>query len=314
MKILTLFFIAFISFVVLPYNSYSAKDTLPPNPVCMFCPCCGGIHMNAYVVDMPQNSSRSNLGTIVFDTAKSFNYKFSYDDFIPGEDSITHWDAYVLNQRNNARIVLTFTDFAGNDTTIQNDFYAQKLTVPSNLDFGILPKVEPKEMIYWIKNSSNKGTLVLDSIALMYKNNGFELKGFKLPYSLKPLDSVAITVKALGIYDGVFIDSIGVKDTCNLFRYFSQIKAKFGSPRIDVSDWNFGDVSVGQTANGTIQVRNIGTTDLIITGYTNPKLTGIFLAPDLQVISVANPLTLAPNQTFTYDVLFIPPDTLTYLD
>ena len=57
-------------------------DNEPPNPTFLFCTCCGEI-WNAWVEDMPLNSSKSGIAAITMDPVKSYNYNLSYYASLP---------------------------------------------------------------------------------------------------------------------------------------------------------------------------------------------------------------------------------------
>ncbi|OGU10857.1 MAG: hypothetical protein A2X61_12770 [Ignavibacteria bacterium GWB2_35_12] len=293
-------------------NTSLNDDTLAPKPTYVFYQCLGETS-DELVEDMPQDNSRSNLGVITYNADLSYNFRFSYEDFVPGEDSSTRWDAWVIDRNNDARAVITFSDWAGNDTTITLNYYARKLAVRPELDFGVFPIGDAKDMTTWIINESTTEAVVIDSLSLKYNNQGFELINANLPFLLQPLDSIPITVRFTANENGEYKDSIGVGDTCGRFNFESKIIAKVGIPMIDVSYYDYCDVPVNSSASGSIEIRNIGTTELVITGYTGPRKQPVIFIPDL-VIEPSNPLRLAPNQVFTYEVRFLPTDTIAYTD
>ncbi len=288
-------------------------DTLPPNPTWTF-DCSENGTYETYgelVEDMPRNNDRSNLSLIVFDAEASFNFRFTYQDFIPGEDAFTKWHAWVVNPSKDGRAVITFIDRRGNDTTIVIDYNAVKLAIRPNLDFGLLAVGESKEMNCWVINESKTSAVEIKDLMLKKMFPGFDIFGFNLPLTIKENDSVMFTVRFSATTNGEFKDSIGVGDTCT-FSYKSQVKAKVGSAIIDVTYYDFGDVSVNSSSQGTIEIRNLGTIDLIITGYTGPRQPSIFI-PDL-VIDPNVPLKLTPGEVFSYEVRFLPTDTIVYTD
>ncbi|MBI5325439.1 MAG: choice-of-anchor D domain-containing protein [Ignavibacteriae bacterium] len=287
-------------------------DSLAPNPTYFFDQCAGETS-GENVVDMPQNNPRSNLSEIIFNARESYNFRLTYEDFIPGEDSSTKWQAWVIDRNKDAKAVINFIDRAGNDTSITLYYYARKITVRPELDFGLLEYGETKNMTTWIINNSPTETLVFNNISFISNPaKGFEILTPVLPFNLPPLDSIEITVRFNATEYGEFIDTIGVGDTCHGFSPESKVKAKVGFALIDVSYHDYGDVNVNSSTNGVIEIRNFGTIDLEITGYTGPRQPSIFI-PDL-VIEPSYPLKLAPNQLFTYEVRFSPTDTISYTD
>ncbi|MBI5325731.1 MAG: T9SS type A sorting domain-containing protein [Ignavibacteriae bacterium] len=311
MKTFTYLLLEIIVCFAMTVNSYSSIDTLPPNPVFEICPCCGVMHYgDAIVEDMPKSSERSNLGSIVLDTKKSFNFRFTYDDFAPGVNGTTKWSAEVTDKDRDARLVVTFTDFAGNDTAIQIDYIIRKFTIKPELDFGLLAVGESKELDCWIKNESSM-TDTITRIDFKSNTQGFDVNGITLPYIINSGDSVKVIVGFTATWNGEFRDSIAVISNCH-YKYKSLVQARVGSPIIDVRYVDYGDVPVNSSANGSIEIRNYGNVDLIITGYTGPRQPFIFI-PDL-FIEPDNPLRLTPGQVFSYEVRFLPTDTIIYTD
>ncbi|MBI5323952.1 MAG: IgGFc-binding protein [Ignavibacteriae bacterium] len=284
-------------------------DTLPPDPKWEML--CDGTIEGAIVEDMPRNNDRSNLSMVLFDPEASFNFKFSYEDFIPGEDAFTHWQAYVFDKSKDARAVITFIDRRGNDTTIVIDYYAIKLTVRPGLDFGRLAIGQTKQMDVWLINESKQSDALATKLQLKNNNQGFQINGITLPVLVPKNDSIKFQVQFTASVNGEFKDSIGVGDTC-VFAYKALVKAEVGSAIINVSYHDYGDVPIKTSANGTIEIRNLGNIDLVVTGYTGPSQPAIYI-PDLN-IDPAAPLVLSPNAVYTYEVRFLPLDTIVYTD
>ncbi|TAL67366.1 MAG: hypothetical protein EPN82_15470 [Bacteroidetes bacterium] len=285
-------------------------DTLPPDPHWIL-ECDGSIN-GATVEDMPRNNDRSNLSKIILLAEESFNYKMTYKDFIPGEDPATEWKAWVIDKNKDGRAVILFTDRRGNDTIITINYYAVKLTIRPELDFGTLPVGAVVEKDAWIINESSQSAVLLDTLALKYNDKGFEVYGINLPYLLQPLDSVMIKVKFTATVNGEFQDSVGVGDTC-VFNFESLVKAAVGGAVINVTYHDFGDVVVNHTANGQIEIRNYGNIDLVITGYTGPRQPIVFM-PDIIAITDTTPLIIKPGDVFTYEVTFLPTAEQRYTD
>ncbi|MBI5324944.1 MAG: hypothetical protein HZB41_06695 [Ignavibacteriae bacterium] len=285
-------------------------DTIPPDPKWKLE--CDGTIRGATVEDMPRNNDRSNLSKIIIVSEESFNYKMSYKDFMPGEDPATDWEAWVVDKNRDGRAVIIFTDRRGNDTIITINYYAVKLAIRPNLDFGTLPIGAVVEKDAWIINESSESAVMLDSLALKFNNQGFEVYGINLPYLLQPLDSVMIKVKFTATVVGEFEDSVGAGDTC-VFNFESRVKAAVGGAIINVTYHDFGDVVVNHTANGQIEIRNHGNIDLIITGYTGPRQPLVFM-PELQSFTATNPIIIKPGDVFTYEVTFLPTAEQRYTD
>lgn len=280
-------------------------DTIPPLPI--WKAECDGTIKGATVTDKPDDPTiRSNLSMIVFNKLESFNYTFKYDPFVPGQSPDTKWEAEVIDKTKDARAVIIFTDRRGNDTTITIDYFATKLTIrPEYKDFGLHKAGAVVQQKFWAINESKESSADIYRLELKNKNQGFELVlPFNLPYlKLKPMDSVEFFVKFTATESGEFKDSIGIGDTC-IFAFKSFVKAKVDEPGIEVSDINFGDVTVGKTVQKEMQIKNIGRADLVITGYVGPSLS--VYTTNLPSISQATPLILKPDEIYTFKVNFTP--------
>ncbi|MFH1050636.1 MAG: T9SS type A sorting domain-containing protein [bacterium] len=72
-----------------------------------------------YVIDQPSDIlNRSNIDKIIMDNNVSFNYRLMTGNYLPCVDSSAEWSLVVLDENKDAFAVLTFSDCAGNDTTI----------------------------------------------------------------------------------------------------------------------------------------------------------------------------------------------------
>jgi hypothetical protein len=297
-------------------DDYQKPDTLAPHPT-WWMDCGGTLWLDSTmsgdptVEDWPQNANRSNLSMINMDPTLSFNYRFSYHDFVPGEDASTTWKAWVMDPTKDARLVVTFSDRRGNDTTIEINYYATKFAIRPDLDFGISSKGDTVYKDIWVINESTQSPALLDSLSFKFKDQRFEIIGISLPQWIPPLDSVKFQVRFIAITEGEFLDSIGCGDWC-VFAYRANMKAQVGSAIIDVSDYYFTDVPVNRHVQGTIYIRNIGTVNLLIIGYTHPTLSVFF--DELRIITPQAPLVLNPGQIYDFQVDFIPADTVKYTD
>jgi hypothetical protein len=85
------------------------------------------------------------------------------------------------------------------------------------------------------------------------------------------------------------------------------------SPIINVTDTDFGDVTVGQRAKREIVISNTGSAELYITSFSGP-FDSSFAQTGLPTMSPVNPLKLMPNASYKFDVAFTPIEEKTYSD
>lgn len=291
-------------------------DTVCPEPI--FVMACDGNVEGAIVTDRPdEDSVRSNLSMIVFHADQSENYKFRYVDFVPGETVTTSWDLTVVDPTQDALAIITFSDRAGNDTTIAVEYNAVKLAIrPEKVDFGLLKRGEKAQADFWAINESDQSEVEVTELVLKDGGQNFELLDVTLPFVIQPLDSIKFRCEFTAVEIGEYRDSIGIGDTC-VFAYKSLVQAEVAIPEIEVTDAHFGDVLVNSTKRLPVQIRNLGPVDLVVTGYDGPALSE-FVPVFGREISETNPLILTPagtqNAVFEFQVDFTPTDVIDYAD
>ncbi len=279
-------------------------DTVAPVPTYKLT--CDGNVTDGVVTDMPEDKAiRSNLSMIVFQSEFSFNYIFKYVDFIPGDTRTTNWTLQVVDPSQDARAVISFMDRRGNDSTIEINYLATKITIrPNPVDFGSFKKGEEKIMDFWAINYSDQSDVNIKDLKLQTGTTGFTLLlPPTLPGIITKLDSIKFQVKFVATEEGTFKDSIGLGDDC-VFFYKSYVTAKVGNPVIAVTDVLFNTLSVGKSEQKEFQVTNEGTVDLVITGYTGPSL-GVYVT-GLPFMDKNNPYILKPKDTKSFTITFTP--------
>jgi|GEM_PF-4305093 len=138
------------------YTIPQSLDTLPPKPEWHMC---WGGNINIcknYVYDKPDDTKiRSNLQSITLDKNQSYNYELVFDEFEQCYDSYTYWGLRTKDSQKDAYGVVTFTDCAGNDTTLYIQYHAFKADFyPKSVDFGVVAVGETKSKRMWIVNKS----------------------------------------------------------------------------------------------------------------------------------------------------------------
>jgi hypothetical protein len=318
-------------------------DTIPPAPAWTI-DCHGDVNFtdqqyskgpNNTVTDYPDDAAnRSNLSSCYMHTDISYNYQFIITDFMPCQDRQAKWGLRIIDNSQPAFAAVTFSDCAGNDTTIEVSYSPTKLRIdPKTYDFGRLSVGQSAQHMFYVVNYSDQDTAVVTAVVLQLLNKGlpqgfniYDATGTKqiaLPDTLMPLDSLPFTVKFDATKEGAFWDSLGVGDTCN-FWWKSYVQAEVGQPIIDVTDINFPKTQVGSTTWGSFDVKNIGSTLLSIYGFNGPNRNGIlggvqykiYKSNDLVATNVSptNPINIMPNQKVTFNVSFTPADTIEYKD
>ena len=276
--------------------------------------------LKSYIQDYPLNDAKcSGIAMVYFDSARSSNYKFNIEDFIPGTTKKIKFSLRIINPDDDARAVIYVSDRAGNDTAIIIDFKAIRLSIsPRNFYFGDLKVGDVVSQTFIIKNESDTEIATLNEIALrsirdLLTNIGFKLSiPFDKTIPLFPHEERSITITFTARQKGIFTDSIGIDNGCQ-YKYKALVYASVEMPIIEVTDANFGTVSIGNSSFPIkVKIRNIGTANLVITGYKNNTLSEF--THNLRAISPSNPLIVPPMDSSAFDVVFKPTQTRYYLD
>jgi hypothetical protein len=285
----------------------SKPDTVAPTPIWTIA--CDGNVNDGFVRDQPPDITvRSNLSMIVYDDVQSYNYIFTYKEFMPGEDSTTTWKLEIKDPTKDAKAVITFSDRRGNDTTIVIQFFASNIAIRDTIfDYGLLSIGDTQEHQFWAINDNANAPATIRDIRLKSGSQGFELLDLSLPFVLAPKDSIPFRVRftATQTKNGKFIDSIGIGDTC-IFAYKTLVEAAVGEPIIHVtSPGNLGDVSLGKTKSGDVTIYNRGGVDLKIYGHTEPTQP-VFTHNFPPTVSYTNPMIIKPGENYLFQVTFKP--------
>lgn len=228
---------------------FNNEDTIPPKPVYSIYYDGSTFAYNgkntAYVVDMPDDDLiRSNIAYINLDKEKSYNYIFTVDEFIPGNQRLVNWSLKTMDFMKPAKAVITFADRAGNDTTIEINYEPVKLQLDPNFhNFGFVTIGQKVTKTFTLTNKANQRSyylkeLFLQSIKEKIGNQGFTLSySEKLPKLLLPDSSFQFTIEFEPKELVSFSDSVGVSDSC-FSMYIGKLQG-FGKPlSISANDSN----------------------------------------------------------------------------
>ena len=295
-------------------------DTIPPDPV-WYMDCAGNVYGSgpdgmAVVTDYPEiDSIRSNLSMIVF-SQESENYFFDFEPFVAGQDRETYWSLRTIDPTKDAIAYITFSDRAGNDTTVVIEYSAVKLDIrPHYEDYGLHYMNQVTTKTFYACNDNEEYPVEVTQLRLKDGNQGFvmDMLGNELPLTIPAKDSIPFEVTFTATAEGTFQDSIGIGDTC-FFVNKSLVDASVGEPTIQVSDYDYGAIAVGAKKNHEFTIKNEGSVELKITGFTGPdKDVYTHFLPE---ISPDNPLRVPAgnNNVSRFVVQFSPSDTIDYPD
>lgn len=90
----------------------------------------------ATVTDYPEDDLiRTNMSIALMHSEFSYNYKFEYETFIPGNAKTVGWGLKVIDLSKDAKAYLSFADRKGNDTTIVIEYKAP-VSVDENIEIN----------------------------------------------------------------------------------------------------------------------------------------------------------------------------------
>lgn len=306
----------------LSLSDMSKNDSLPPNPSYKLR--CDGTLINPQnntemlnVDDLPIGNS-IGLSFIFFDKTLSYNYDFGYENFIPGLSKSTNWWLRIQNPNKDARAVITFTDRAGNDTTLNIVYKATNLSLtPEKYFYGNLMLGEQKTHTFLLRNESSTQPFYMKDLTLKTLKENLASKGFSLEFTfnpdtiLKPKEFVYFNVTFRATQKGEYRDSIGVGDTC-FFNYLGLVWASVEMPFVYTSDVDFKQCVIGKKYSSAATIKNFGKTPVQITGVKKNKLVA-FTFDDF-LFSPQNPLVLNSGEEYNFEVYFTPNAERKYID
>ncbi len=305
-------------------TSVALGDLTKPDtvaPVTTFEETCEGCYKNITVTDLPEDPDiRSNLAEIYMDSKESYNYDFSWKEFVAGEDASTTWNACPVDKSQDARAVIYFKDRRGNtfiDTLIYKAFRVT-ITPQPLVDFGSMRVGDTKTMDVTVTNNSPDNPVTIDKLEFA-SSVGFSVPAGTIPFDLPAGGSKVIqvtftaTTPSLDVNpkdnrpDPFMTDMVLGNDCGETSRKLTAIVAE---PIIEVGDALFTTAqSVGRSSDKTVQILNDGTSDLIITGATGPALSVFTVKSGLS----SYPITIAPKATHSFVVSF-KPDAVAHYD
>lgn len=281
--------------------------------------------VDGQTVDLPDDSKiRTNLATIELDpdTTSTYNYALSYIPFEVGVSIATNFSLRVIDKSKPAQAIIVISDMAGNvnvDTFTYRPFLVS--IDPKFVDFGPMNLGDTKRMPLTITNLSTEPADVKEAL-LRFGDQGFKLIKPIGPFTLGPAGSptasvdaeVEFTATAENTTGKPFMDSLGLRDACGL-RYIALLEAVVGTPKLSVTDHDFGTVIVGSSAaDWSMTVKNSGTAGsiLTVTGYSGPTDKVAFTLPN--GMPAPFPWKLKAGETKQFVVRFTAGAVQPYLD
>lgn len=298
----------------------SKNDNLPPLPTYKLD--CAGNTIDDFTLVLDRattNEEKSNLAYIYFNQKNSYNYTFTNEKFISGDDSLAKWGLQTIDPFLDAHAEITFLDRSGNDTTIFIDYIAVKLDInPKYLDFGVLKVGENVKKELTVKNSGIN-PVILKELILKTVREKLDDQGYKLDFSfdinlpILPGEFRTFSITFTAKEEGDFKDSVGVGDSC-LFRFNSFVKVKVSNSIILVSDVDFGQKLVGGVSKLICIVFNKGLNSIAIVGYKTNTQSVFSHNLNFYDISPNSPLVLPYEASFQFEIRFNPDEAKALMD
>ena len=294
----------------------SVKDTFPPYIMPFIQE--GDGTVRSRVIDMPDDDEiRSNMGGIY--PGSPINYELKYDTIVPGVTRSVNFEFVVRDKFSDAAVDVDFKDWVGNTSSLSIRYKAPKFKVyPSNQNLLDVVTGQKVRTEFLIVNESYTDKFVLTRLKLKYEDQGFKINFKKepgylsaIPKIFQPRDSFLIELEFNATKVGRFIDSIGIGNDY-IFKNVAQVSSNVLSPEIIAADYDFFDITIGDTVKKSLYVKNNSDkVDLILTGYT---AIGYPFRTDLPQITPDEPYILKPGYRLNFDVYFSPDSTREFRD
>jgi len=281
-------------------NLYSADKIAP---VSSYYFDCNGLIIGNTEDTADKGIQPSNLGGHIFLSNQSENIAvLEFEKIIPGITKKINWKLKVIDINKPAKGVIKFWDAASNQSDIVINYKPLDIHFETNyVNFGSLKINQSIEKQIKLINNSQQN-LFIKEFSLKNGKVGFQIlenSSFTIPAN----DYKNVKIKFNATTDGLFLDSLGFIDSCGIV-YKVKLEAVVGSPIIEVSDINFGDVIIGNVTTEKSKIKNSGASDLIIKGYKLPN--SAFNVNFGRDISPNNPLIIKRNESFEFYVSFAP--------
>lgn len=272
------------------------KDTQPPVPYIETSKCCGLVIGKSYVIDEPRDKPniRSNMGKIVFDKQKSFNFSFSSDDFSPGITDSVAFTLKINDDKFDARAVITFVDNVGNDTTVQIDYFAINLVPDKSIhSFNNVPLNAEQSQTINICNFS-KRDFVLSNISLdslhkdVFQKDDFTIQLVTTDSTIKPNFCFNVKATFRPTKNGFFSVPLVVYDKCGYRQSVVLLKGYSGT--LNIEDFDDNKIITSNLHNYLYldlhKIKNLGNVE-IFNVYGNRVIT-LLGAKDNSRIDISN--------------------------
>ncbi|HOQ49191.1 MAG TPA: choice-of-anchor D domain-containing protein, partial [Candidatus Kapabacteria bacterium] len=212
---------------------------------------------------------------------------------------------------------LSISDRAGNESITKIEYFADNIASnPNILQFGAVQVGTSSDLTYIIQNKGGND-VAIKSIKL-WRGQYYQLVDLpEIPTIIPKKSESPINVRYSPVNESpnqfnLDIDSVLIETECLSFSF--PLTGRGVIPKIDVTDYNFGPVVVGDKKCHTsgIVIRNTGSMDLVIDGFNwNPGNLAFTREDPLEP---EFPVTITPGQSVLFrTVCFTPTDNGDYV-
>ncbi|HOK15148.1 MAG TPA: choice-of-anchor D domain-containing protein, partial [Candidatus Kapabacteria bacterium] len=212
---------------------------------------------------------------------------------------------------------LSISDRAGNESITKIEYFADNIASnPNILQFGAVQVGTSSDLTYIIQNKGGND-VAIKSIKL-WRGQYYQLVDLpEIPTIIPKKSELPINVRYSPVNESpnqfnLDIDSVLIETECLSFSF--PLTGRGVIPKIDVTDYNFGPVVVGDKKCHTtgIVIRNTGSMDLVIDGFNwNPGNLAFTREDPLEP---EFPVTITPGQSVLFrTVRFTPTDNGDYV-
>ncbi len=251
---------------------------------------------------LPPTADCAGIFNVQLDKNNSYNYSDVQlnPDFKAGDKKVT-FKLFVLNRKEEAKAIVTVQTKSGQTIRREYEYYPELISVdPTFLDFGMMSVGNSKTLKFKVTNIGKVPATIVQ-LKLKSGKAEFKINTDELPVTLEPQESKEFEVTATPIENsGVPVrDSVIAVLSC-YEETIVGLELRTGEPIIYVSDAHWEPQPVGKETPRTVEIKNIGNVDLVITSYDYPDKVHF----RVDETTLPMPLTLKPNSIHTFTVYY----------
>jgi len=231
----------------------------------------------------------------------TFNYLYSFSDIFDTTRYV-YFAAQPIDPYKKGKVVLEVRDRNGNSRRLSFNYNPPALDYPSSLDFSNIKPFDSVKKTVKLKNVG--GDVEILRIGLKKKDERFRwYVDRKIPFLLKANDTVSIFVTCApqGMLLDLF-DTLVVEVDCNL-TFLIPINSTVLDAKLEVFDYDFGNVYIGDTAIGKVGIANLSELPVVFDSIFINSLPNVF-----SKLNNPTKFTLKPGDTIFFPIKFIPND------